>query len=74
MANNVVHRRANGLREASIVEGCGDGVLHFGNVLVADVVELIRGYAGLHVLANHIENIGRQAARNSHFVLLFFCL
>jgi hypothetical protein len=43
---------------------------------VANAVELAGRYASLDMIADHVENVGRQAAGNPHFVLFigsFYC-
>ena len=37
---------------------------------IAEPVQLLGGHAGLDVLPDHVENLGRQAPGHAHFFLL----
>jgi hypothetical protein len=39
-------------------------------VLETQPIELFSGHAGFDVLADHVENLGCQAAGSAHFLLL----
>ena len=71
VTDHVIDRRADRFRKATVVERGRDGILHFSDVLVADVVELLGRDAGFDVLADHVEYVGRQSAGDPHFVLFF---
>ena len=38
--------------------------------IAAQAIELLGGHAGLHVLADHVEDLGRQPSGHAHFFLL----
>jgi hypothetical protein len=69
VADDVVDRCADRLRKAAIAERCRDGLLPIDDVVVADAVEFLGRNAGNHVLTDHVEHLGGQAARDSHRVL-----
>ena len=46
-------------------------MLHLHDVVVAEAVELVGGDPGLHMLADHVEHFGGEAARFAHLLLLF---
>ena len=48
--------------KAAVIEVRRDRVLHVDDVVVADAVELLGRDAGHHVLADHVEHLGGQAA------------
>jgi len=70
VADHVVHRGADGLREAAVVEVRGHRALHLHDVVVAEPVELFRRHPRHHVLADHVEHLGREAPGDAHFLLL----
>ena len=45
-------------------------MLHIDDVVVADAVELVGADAGRHVLADHVEHVGRQRAGEAQLLLL----
>jgi len=71
VADDVVHGRADGFWKATVVQRGRHGLELIDDVLVADAVELLRGDAGAHELADHVEHVGRQAPGYAHFALLF---
>ena len=73
VANDMIHGGADGLWEAAVVERGGNGILNVRNVFMADAIKLAGCYARLHIISNHIKDIGGQSAGDPHFVLLFRC-
>ena len=71
VADHVVDRGADGLRKAAVAEVRRNGVLHIDDVVVADPVQLVGADPGGHVLADHVEHVGRQAPGNAQLFLLF---
>ena len=71
VAHHMVDRAADGFGETTVVEVRGDGLLHLHDVVVAEAVELVGGDPGFHMLADHVEHLGGEAARFTHFLLLF---
>ena len=71
VADHVVDRRADGFREAAVVERGRDRVLSAGDVFVADRVQFTGRDARFDMLADHVQDVGRQAAGDPHFVLFF---
>jgi len=69
VADHVVYRGADGLRKPAVVEVGRGRLLHAGDVLVADAVELVGGHAGFDVLADEVEDFGGEAASLAHFLL-----
>ena len=63
VADHVVDRGADGLREAAVAHIGRDRLLDLDDVVVADPVQLIGGDPGDHVLADHVQHVGGQAAR-----------
>ncbi len=74
VADHIVHRSADGLGEAVIVERGRDGLLHVDHVVVADGVQFVGGDARLDVGGDHDQHIGGQLAGNAHLFNLFRCL
>ena len=71
MTHDVVHRRANRPRERAvsrrrIVEGRGSRLLHPGDVVVAEPVELLGGRARLDVGGDEIEDVGGESPGDPH--------
>ena len=71
MADHVVHRGADRLREAAVVERRRDRLELVDDEVVADPVELVRRDAGFDVRPDHVEHVGRQAAGDAHLLLFF---
>jgi hypothetical protein len=71
VADDVVHRGADGLREAPVVQVGGHRLLHPDDVVVAEPVEFLGRDPGHHVLADHVQDVGRQAPGFAHFLLFF---
>src|SRR5881394_199418 len=69
VADDVVHGRADRLREAAVVERRRDRAEVVHDVVVADLVEVIRRHSGFDVRADHIEHVGREAAGDAHLLL-----
>src|SRR5690606_955293 len=69
VAHDVVHRCADRLREAAIVERRRHRTELVDDVLVADAVQLVGRNAGADMLADHVEHVGREAAGDTHLVL-----
>ena len=67
VADHVVDRGADRLREAFVVERRGDGLLHIDDVVMADAVQLYGGNAGLDVFGDHFQDFGGQFAGDTHF-------
>ncbi len=65
VAHDVVHRGAHRLRVAVIADVGGNRLLHVDDVIVAQLVELVGGDAGLHVGRDHAQHVGRQRARDA---------
>ena len=72
MADHVVDRRADRLREAVVADVGRDRLLHVDNVLVADPVQLFGGHARLHERGDHVQHLGRQAAGDAHHLDFFW--
>jgi hypothetical protein len=71
VADDVVDRGADGLGEAAVVEVRGYGLLYLHDMVVAEAVEFVGGDARLDVIADHVEDLGGQAAGLAHLLLLF---
>ena len=71
VADNLVQRRADRAGKAAIVERGRYRLLLFGDVLVADPVQIAGGHSGTHMLADHVQHLGRKPARHAHALLLF---
>ena len=56
--------------KAAVVHVGRDRLLDLGDVLETEPVELLGGDAGLDVLPDHVEDVGRQTAGHAHFFLL----
>ncbi|MNP18671.1 hypothetical protein D3C76_1111620 [compost metagenome] len=67
VADHVVDRGADRLREAFVVERGRDGLLLVDDVVVADLVQLIGGNARFDMFSNHFQHIGGQFAGDAHF-------
>src|SRR5262249_4507059 len=55
VTDHVIHRGADGLGKAAVVQVRRHRALNVDDVVVADPVELFRGYPWHHVLADHVE-------------------
>src|SRR6185437_961485 len=71
VADLVVHRGADRLGVGTmagrrIVQRRGDRVLHLDHVVVAQLVEVARRDAGLHVGRDEVEDLGGELARHPH--------
>jgi hypothetical protein len=62
----VVHRGADRLGEAPVVQRCRDRLLDARDVVVADRVELVGGHAGRHVGPDHVQHVRGEPAGNAH--------
>src|SRR5581483_7755372 len=76
VAHLVIDRRANGFRKRlvagrRIVERRGYRTLLPHHVIVAEVVQLAGGDAGLHVRADEVEHFGGEAPGDTHPLELF---
>ena len=71
VADHVIDRGADGLREAPVVQVRRDGLELLDDEVVAALVELLGGHAGLHVGLDHVEHARRQAPGGAHFFLFF---
>ena len=67
MADDIVHRGADGLGEAVVVERRGDGLLHVDDVVVAEGIQFVCGDARLDVGGDHLQHVGGQLAGDTHF-------
>ncbi len=65
MTDDMVDRSADRLREAAIVQRCGDGPV-VGDVFMADAVQLSGGHARFHVGRDQVQGLGGQPARLPH--------
>lgn len=74
MADDIVHRGADGLGEAVVIERRGDGLLHVDDVVVAEGIQFVCGDARLDVGGDHDQHVGGQLAGDTHFFNLFRCL
>jgi hypothetical protein len=68
MAHLVVHRGADGAREALVVERRRDGLLLVDDIIVAQLVELAGGDPGLDVRPYHAQHLGGEPAGDAHFL------
>lgn len=66
MADNMVYRGTDGLRETIVIKRGGDGLLYIYDVVVTDLVQLASANAGLNVWANHLQDIGGQFTGHPH--------
>ena len=71
MTNYVVNRSANRLREASIIEWGGNGVLCLSNIVMTNGVELICGNTGLYMFFNHVQNLSCKTTNDAHLFNFF---
>ena len=69
VADHVVDRSADGLRETLVIQGCRDCLLGLHDEIVADPVELAGGDAGLDRRADHVQHVRRQPSGNAHRLL-----
>ena len=74
MADDVIDRGADGLWKAAIIDVGRNRLLHVDDVIVTDAIELLRRDSGEHVLADHVEHVGCQAAGDTHLFLFVGCL
>ena len=55
----------------AVVDVRRDRLLDVHDVVETDAVQLLGGHAGLDVLPDHVQHLGREAAGDAHFFLLF---
>lgn len=67
VADLVVYRGTDGFGETVVVERGRDGLLLIDGVVVADLVQLIGGDAGLNVRGNHAQLFRSQSTGYAHF-------
>ncbi len=70
VADHVIDRGADRLREAAVIQGGRNGLLHVHDELVAAGIELVGGDAGYDVRADHVQHVRGQAAGDAHLFLL----
>jgi hypothetical protein len=70
VTNDVIDRGTDRFRETPVIQGCRDRALGLDDVLVANLVQFACRDTRLHVLSNHIQDVGGKSARHAHFVLL----
>ena len=70
MAHDMIDRGADRFRKSLVIQRGRDGLLHPGDVFVADSVEFTRGDTGFDIIFDHIQHIGGQATGDAHFFLL----
>ena len=68
MAHHVVDRGADGLGKAAIIERCRDCLLLVNDVVVTNTVQLIGGYTGFYVGADHLQDLATEMSGDTHFV------
>ena len=68
VADDVIHRSADRFRKTAVVQRCRHGLLLVDHEVVADVVQLLRGYTGFYMGLDHAQHVGGQAAGNAHLV------
>ena len=73
VADHVIYRGADRFGEAAIVERRWNGVLNVCYVCVANTIKLIRCYAGLYIISNHIKDICGEPTCDTHLFLLQRC-
>ena len=56
----------------AIVKGCGNAVELVDHEFVAELVEVVGGYAGLDVVTDHVQNAGRGLACRAHTLQICF--
>ncbi len=66
MADHVVHRGADGLRKALVIERRRNRLLFTGDVIVADLVQFTGGNARLDVFADHLQHRAGHLAGDAH--------
>ena len=71
VADHMVDRGADGLREAVVADVGGNGLLLADDELVAEAVQLVGGDPGHDMGLDHVQHVGGQAAGNAHFLLFF---
>src|SRR5690606_17928400 len=71
VTDHMVHRGADGLREAAVAEVGGDRLLVVDDEVVADPVQLLGGHARLDMLPDHVQHVGGKGAGDAHHLLLF---
>jgi hypothetical protein len=69
VADDVVDGRADGFRESAVIERGRDCALHIHDVVVAAVVDLVRGRPCNDVRGDHVEDVSRQPAGLAHAFL-----
>ena len=69
MADHMVHRRADGFGEATVVQGGRYRMLHVDNEFMTDPVQFIGADARLHVRADHVQYVCGQPSRQPHGIL-----
>jgi hypothetical protein len=63
----VVNRSADRFRKTVIIQRRRDGLLHVDDVVMANLVQLIGGYAGFYMGSNHLKYFASQSAGYPHF-------
>ena len=71
VADDVVDRGADRARKTAVIERRRHHALLVDHEIVADVVELLGGNAGLDMRLDHAQHIGRKAAGDAHLVDFF---
>ena len=74
VADDVVHRGADGFRIAAVIEVRGDRALHGDDVVVADAIEFLGRHPRLHVRADEVQDLGGEPAGLAHFSLFIKAL
>jgi len=68
VADNVIHRRADGLGEAVVVQRRRNRLLSVDDIVMADTVELAGADTRLNVGSDHLQDFGGKSADHAHFV------
>jgi hypothetical protein len=71
VADHVVDRRTDGLREPAIAQVRRHGLLRVDDEIVAPGVQLLGGDPRLDVFRDHVEDVCGEAAGHAHFLLIF---
>ena len=69
VADHVIDRGTDRLREAAVVQIGGDGLELLDDEVMAALVEFVGGGAGLDEGFDHVEHAGREAPGDAHLLL-----
>jgi hypothetical protein len=70
----MIDRGADRLGKTLVIERRRGRLLHVDDVIVADTVEFCGGDARLHMRADHVQHVGRQATGDAHLLDFLGCL